>query len=115
MIWRSSCVADRRSTALRHSSLRVVIYQTGRSAARQRACFGSRKSPVQIRAPRLSFNLTPDVGAFRLLSGSYVQGDGATDSVEGALHLAHVGAMVGICQPSHGGLADTQTAAELHF
>ena len=88
---------------------------SGRSAARQRACFGSRKSPVQIRAPRLFFNLTPDVGAFRLLSGSYVQDDSAADYIEGALHLAHVGAMVGICQPSHGGLANTQTAAELHF
>ena len=93
----------------------IGVPASGRSAARQRACFGSRKSPVQIRAPRLSFNLTPDVGASRLLSGSYVQGDSAADYIEGALHLAHVGAMVGICQPSHGGLANTQAAAELHF
>src|SRR5687767_5610034 len=30
---------------------------SGRSAARQRACFGSKKSRVRIPAPRLGFNI----------------------------------------------------------
>ena len=41
-----------------HKSM-IKKSQTGRGAAWQRACFGSRKSPVQIWAPRPAFVSKP--------------------------------------------------------